>query len=156
MKLANLLALTLCAFVTLSLSFNCSSEQPFPFPTNPIEKNALPKSVLVLDITPNPTNPGSVTQTWILKEINGIGMRIDSILAVNYTPSGSQSAIRKLPESDIIILWEYTYIPKKFIASGTLQTTVTGERGGKIIYRLFGHDDNYNNVATADTVLISP
>ena len=148
-------SILLSIFFFISI-IKCSSDSDFPLPTNPIEKYALPHSVIVLDISPNPIDLGTVNSAWSIREINGVGMRIDSILLLTYSPSGSLSESSKLTDDDITQLWDFTYIPKFFADVGTLQTEISGERGGNIFVNLFGHDDNLNSVTASDTLVLSP
>ena len=140
------------AFVLFS--FECSSEVDFPLPLSPVEQYAYPQSVLTLDVSPNPTTTGTVSQTWILREMNGVGMRVDSITMKIHNSAGVLTETRKLAEADIKALWESTYIPKSFIASGTIQMQISGEAGGRLYIHLFGHDDNRYVVSALDTLQI--
>ena len=36
----------------------CGSDGDFPFPTNPVDKHALPKSTIMLTVTPDPVSAG--------------------------------------------------------------------------------------------------
>ncbi len=142
-------------FMSLLLMLtSCSTSEEFPLPLNPVEKYALPRSTIVLTITPNPTGTGQVTQTWIIREINDVGMRIDSIRINTHTASGAVAATRKLLEADVQQLWESTYIPPLWSGAGTRQAEITGESGGRIFIMLYGHDDNQYRVTAADTLAI--
>jgi hypothetical protein len=140
--------------ITCTILTSCSMSEDFPLPTNPVEKYALPQSALALSITPNPTGTGQVTQTWILREINKVGMRIDSIRINTYSQAGILSSTQKLAESTIEELWESTYIPPLWSGAGARQAEINGEGGGKIIVTLYGHDDNQYNISAADTLSI--
>ena len=133
---------------------SCSMSEDFPLPTNPVEKHALPRSVIIMTITPDPTATGQVMQTWIIREINEVGMRIDSIRVNTQNSGGTITATEKLLESDIKGLWDYTYIPALWSGAGTRLSDISGESGGRIIVTLFGHDDNQYRITSADTLVI--
>ena len=103
---------------------------------------------------PNPTELGNVNQSWNIRELNGVGMRIDSIRLDSYSSSGSFISTQKLTDSNITQLWESTYLPELYVDTGTIQLELLGEPGGHIFIHLFGHDDNRYFVSSSDTLLV--
>ncbi len=141
----------LCKFLLLFsiLLPGCGDNTDIPFPTNPLDKFALPMTAFSLTITPNPISASDPTQVWTITETNGVSFDVEQILLKTYDQNDNFIEEESFTTSEIRTLFESTYFPPDTSITGTRDNNIAFPTGYWILISIIGIDENQNPVSTA-------
>ena len=141
-------------FVIVILFVSCEKNTEIPLPSNPLITFALPKSIFIIRVMPNPMPHQTQSQVWSITVINSIDFDITEILYRVFDQNNNFIRERIFTNTEITSLFEYVYIPPCTTIVGTRNNDFTDPSNSKVVITIKGVDENQNNVSSSDTVII--
>lgn len=135
---------------------SCTTGEGIEIPTSPLLKFAPPRANAILDITPNPTPTGTVTQFWTITETDSMGFSVESILLETYDPAGARIDSTAMTQGEIQAITgdESRYFPPRFSYTGSREVEITLDPGSYIVITATGQDDNDYVFTFSETVTV--
>ena len=114
-------------------------------PLNPAVEFARPRAQILLDVQPNPAEPGPVQQTWTTSDLAFVGFDIKTLRENFYNADSTLQSTLLFAKEEIAAAFDSSrYIPPRDTIVGTLNAVIPAISGGWITIIMSIEDENDN------------